>query len=117
MLVPDSLPDSTPTAAATAAAVPWWKSQIIRRLALSIVTQILALCHLSKYVAPADLSMLVDQLLEAAGIGYAAWAVHARATKPLPPVAISQAAADKANAAGRADPNPTQPPQAAKSNP
>jgi hypothetical protein len=64
----------------------WWQSKIIRRLALSIVVQILALTHLSQYVAGVDLSMLLDNLFELAGILYAAWAVHARVTKPVPAI-------------------------------
>ena len=67
-------------------AIRWWESTIIRRLALSIVVQLLAVLHLSKYVAGVDLSVLVDDLLEATGIAYAAWAVHARVTKPVPPI-------------------------------
>lgn len=66
--------------------INWWESKIIRRLALSIVVQILALTHLSKYVAGVDISVLLDDLLELAGIAYAAWAVHARVTKPVPPI-------------------------------
>lgn len=82
--------------------IPWYQSQIIRRLALSIAVQILSVTHLSKYMASADVAMLVDDLLEAAGIAYAAWAVHARATKPIPPVALTKARADIANAASAA---------------
>lgn len=66
--------------------ISWYESKIIRRLALSIVVQLLATFHLSKYVAGVDLSLLVDDLLEAAGIAYAAWALHARVTKPVPPI-------------------------------
>lgn len=66
--------------------INWYDSKIIRRLALSIVVQLLAAFHLSKYVAGVDLSVLVDDLLEAAGIAYAAWAVHARVTKLVPPI-------------------------------
>lgn len=71
-------------------AIPWYQSKIIRRLALSIVVQLLAVLHLSKYVAGVDLSILVDDILEAAGILYAAWAVHARVTKPVPPIVGTQ---------------------------
>lgn len=81
----------------TPLAIPWWQSTVIRRLALSIVVQILALTHLSKYVAGVDLSILVDDLLEGAGIAYAAFAIHARVTKPMPDLVSSQAKADVAN--------------------
>jgi hypothetical protein len=77
MNTPDPVPPVT---------INWWESKIIRRLALSIVVQLLAVAHLSKYVAGIDLSGLVDNLLELAGIAYAAWAVHARVTKPVPPI-------------------------------
>lgn len=110
MNTPD--PVSTPPTA-----IPWWESKIIQRLALSIVVQILAATHLSKCVAGVDLAGLVDQILEAIGVAYAAWAVHARATKPIPAVAISRAAAEKTNAAVGADQNPTTPPPAANPNP
>ena len=90
--------------AAETTTIPWYQSKIIRRLALSIAVQILAVTHLSKYVASADLTLLVDDLLEAAGILYAAWAVHARTTRPVPPVALTQAKADIANTAVRTAP-------------
>lgn len=74
-------PDPVPLAS-----INWWKSAIIQRLALSIVVQILALTHLSKYFAGVDLAALVDDLLELAGVLYAGWAIHARVTKPVPPI-------------------------------
>lgn len=70
----------------TPASIPWYQSKIVRRLALSITVQLLAVFHLSQYVAGVDLSVLVDDLLELAGIAYAAWALHARVTKPVPPI-------------------------------
>lgn len=79
------------------ATIPWYQSKIIRRLALSIAVQVLRATHLTSLFASADLTLLVDDLLEAAGIAYAAWAVHARATKVIPPVALTQAKADIAN--------------------
>ena len=77
--------------------IPWYQSAIIRRLALSIVVQILAVTGLSKYLVGANIAVLTDDLLEIAGIAYAAWAVHARVTKVTPPVAATQAKADAAN--------------------
>jgi hypothetical protein len=73
-------PDPIPTS------IDWWRSAIIRRLALSIVVQILAVTHLSKYVAGVDLSVLVDDLLEFIGILCAGFAIHARVTKATPPI-------------------------------
>jgi hypothetical protein len=77
--------------------IPWYKSQIVQRLALSIVLQILAVLHLSQYAVAAELAPLVNDLLEAAGLGFALWAGHARLTKPVPPVALSKARAAAAN--------------------
>lgn len=88
MNTPDPLPP---------VAIPWWQSKIIRRLLLSILVQLIAITHSSKLFAGADLSALVDALLELAGILYAAWAMHARATKPQPVLVSTQAKADTAN--------------------
>lgn len=79
-------------------AIPWYRSKVIQRLAFSIAVQFLAVTHLSKYVANADLALLVDDLLEAAGMAYAAWAIHARVAHPTPPIVASQKKADIANA-------------------
>jgi hypothetical protein len=82
----------------TPAAIPWYQSRIIRRLALSIVMQIIAVTHLSARFAGANLGLLVDDLLELAGIAYAAWAAHSRLTnKALPDLTTTQAKADIKN--------------------
>jgi hypothetical protein len=77
--------------------IPWYQSKIIRRLALSIATQVIAATHLTQYFTDINVGILVDDLLEAVGIAYAAWALHGRVTKPVPPVALTQAKADIAN--------------------
>lgn len=87
------------------AAIPWYKSKVIQRLALSLVVQVLAASHLSNLIAEQNLALLVDDLLEAVGIAYAAWALHARATKTNPPVVLTQKKADIAN--GTPPPPPT----------
>jgi hypothetical protein len=77
--------------------IPWYKSSIVQRLALSIVLQVLAVAHLSKYAVAAEIAPLVNDLLEVAGILFAAWAGHARLTKAVAPVALSKARAAAAN--------------------
>jgi hypothetical protein len=77
--------------------VAWYKSAIIQRLALSIVLQALSVLHLSKYAVAAEIAPLVNDLLEVAGLGFAAWAAHARITKAVPPVALTSARAAAAN--------------------
>lgn len=78
--------------------IPWYRSKIIQRLALSIVIQALAVMHLSKFITP-DLAILVDDALEIVGIALAGWAVHARVVNPVPPVALNKKSADAANVA------------------
>jgi hypothetical protein len=77
--------------------LPWYRSAVVRRLALSIAAQLIALTHTSHYLVGVDLSALVDDLLEAGGIAYAAWAAHARITKPMPTLTGSQNSADVLN--------------------
>lgn len=86
-------------------AIPWYQSKIIQRLAFSIVVQVLALLHVSNKLASADLALLIDDVLEAFGIIYAAWAVHARVAHPVPPVVSSQKKANIVNAV----PDPSSP--------
>ena len=77
--------------------IPWYQSKVIQRVALSIVVQFLAVTHLTNKIASADLALLVDDLLEVAGIAYAAWAIHARVAHPSPPIVASQKQADIVN--------------------
>jgi hypothetical protein len=56
-----------------------------------------AVTHTSKYLVGFDIGTLVDDVLEVAGMAYAGWAIHARATKPMPELTSSQAKADVAN--------------------
>lgn len=77
--------------------IPFYKSAIVKRLALSMAMQILAITHLSKYIASEDVAALVNYGLEALGLAYASWALHARATKVIPPIVLTQAKADVVN--------------------
>lgn len=100
-------------------AIPWYKSAVLRgllmilsALAIKILTQVL-----KKYQVDLDLGLLglsadtlTDYIMDAvipAAVGYA---IHGRATKPLPAVTLTKAAADAANANSV---NPTQPAQPA----
>lgn len=79
------------------AVIPWYRAAVVRRLALALVALLLSVTHLSKYVTAQALAPAIDDLLEVAGMAYAAWALHARVTRVSPPVAISQKKADIAN--------------------
>lgn len=89
--------------------IPWYKSRVLQGLIASAVTGILAHFHLSSYFTSADISGIVDWIMD--GISFAAlvYAAHGRVTKPSPPVAISKAAADKANAVPFVKPQPENP--------
>jgi hypothetical protein len=89
--------------------VPWYQSAVVRRLAYSIAVQALGATHLSHYITSGALEIIVDDLLEAAGMVYAAWAIHARATKPMPALAMTQTRADVANIMPTPPPVPTPP--------
>lgn len=78
--------------------IPWYRSAIVRRLALSIAVQFVAVTHTSKYLAGVDLGVLIDDALEVTGMVCAGWAIHARATKPIATLTTTQAKADVANA-------------------
>lgn len=77
--------------------IPWYRSAVVRRLALSITVQLAAVTHTSKYLAGVDLGGLIDDVLEVAGMAYAGWAMHARVTRAMPGLTTTQAEADVAN--------------------
>ncbi len=85
--------------------IPWYKSAIAQRLALGIVLHIIGLTPLAKYTAGLDLAPLINDLLEAIGTGLDAWALHARSTKPVPPIALTKARADAINSTTQGNPN------------
>lgn len=68
-------------------AVPWYKLAVVQRLALGIVAHLIALSPLAKYLGGVDLAPLVNDALNGIGLLLDSWALHARVTKPCPPVA------------------------------
>jgi hypothetical protein len=77
--------------------IPWYKSAIAQRLALAIVIHIIGLTPAAKCIVGLDLAPLVNDLLEVIGTGLDTWALHARATKSVPPIALTKAKAVAAN--------------------
>lgn len=77
--------------------IPWYKSAIAQRLALAILVHIIGLTPAAKYIVGLDLAPLVNDLLEAVGTALDGWALHARATKDVPPIALTKAKAQAAN--------------------
>lgn len=92
--------DSTPVD--PSAAIPWYRSAVLKGILVLICTQILDRVQkkyqLNLSVFGLDANDLADWILEyvvtpAAG----AYIVHARVTKPSPPVTLTKAAAVAAN--------------------
>ena len=82
-------PDSTP------AAIPWYRSSVLRNLAIVAVTQILAHFHIAAMFTTAEVGDIADYILDAIGALAAAGIAHARVTlKPQPPVTLTKAGAD-----------------------
>jgi hypothetical protein len=77
--------------------IPWYKSAIAQRLALAITIHIIGITPAAKYIVGLDLAPVVNDLLEAVGTALDTWALHARATKTVPPIALTKAKADAAN--------------------
>lgn len=79
--------------------IPWYRSPVFVGVIVSVIMQVLALLHVADKVAEADLSKLVDlvlQLIALAAAGYAAWK---RQRSPIQPLASTQKSADNKNAA------------------
>jgi hypothetical protein len=82
-------------------AIPWWQSPIVRNLAISMVTQVLAAAHLSAKFTTADISQLVDIGLQIAAFVAAGYAARARFRQTqMPQVTLSQKKADVINTNG-----------------
>lgn len=95
---------STP---APAVATPWYKSGVLRGVAVVVVTRILARFHVS--IPGVDAGDIVDTLLDLGTLAGAAYAAYSRTTKPNLPIVATQAKADAA-AVVAASPVPTQQP-------
>jgi hypothetical protein len=83
-----SLP--TPEAVAT----PWYKSGVLRGVAIVVVTRILARFHIQ--IPGVDAGDIVDTLLDLGTLAGAAYAAYSRTTKPNLPIVATQAKADAA---------------------
>ena len=84
--------DQTPTPVAT----PWYKSNVLRGVALVVVTRILARFHIQ--IPGVDAGEIVDTLMDLGTLAGAALAAYARVKSPNLPIVASQAKADAAAA-------------------
>lgn len=78
--------------------IPWYKSTILRGIAIATVAQLLSRFHITAQFAP-NAAVIVDTLLDLTSLYFAFSAAYARVKHPLPNIVTTQAKADKANAA------------------
>jgi hypothetical protein len=77
-----------------AVATPWYKSQVLRGVAIVVVTRILARFHIQ--IPGVDAGEIVDTALDLATLGGAALVAYGRVSKPNLPIVATQAKADAA---------------------
>src|SRR5665213_2661735 len=89
-------------------AAPWYKSAVFRGILLILVTQAIAKAHqlfgIDVSAFGIDANSAADWLLEIASAAAAAYALHGRASKPLPQLTLTKKAADAVNASSPATP-------------
>jgi hypothetical protein len=77
-----------------AVATPWYKSQVLRGVAIVVVTRILARFHIQ--IPGVDAGDIVDTLMDLGTLAGAALVAYGRVSKPNLPIVASQAKADAA---------------------
>jgi hypothetical protein len=82
-------------------AIPWYRSHILQGILTVVVTQLIAkitaLWHINFALFGLDVNSIVEWLMNIISAAAVAYATHARATKPIPPITFTQTGADKAN--------------------
>lgn len=76
--------------------IPWYKSNVLRGIAVSLIAGILARFHITAQFAP-NAGAIVDTGLDLITLGSAAFAAYSRVKHPLPAITSTQAKADIAN--------------------
>lgn len=84
------------------AVIPWYKSNVLRGLAVTTVAQILSRFHVTAQFAP-NAAAYVDTALDLISLASVAWAAYARTKHPMPAIVTTQAKADVANAVAAAN--------------
>jgi hypothetical protein len=97
---------STPQPVAPPAAAPWYRTAVFRGILVAFFTGVIARVAAKFHINIAALNAIginPDELAQMAMDGIAtmalAYALHGRATKPLPAVTLTQKKADAVNAA------------------
>lgn len=81
----------------------WYRSQVLRGIAIATLTQILNRFHFTAHFAP-QAAAYVDTIIDLVSFYFICSAAYARVKHPLPKVTLTQAQADRANAPGGAVP-------------
>lgn len=76
--------------------IPWYRSNVLRALLVTIVTQALAGFHATAAIAP-QAGPIVDAILQVISVGAAGFAAYSRVQHPLPNIVATQKQADTAN--------------------
>jgi hypothetical protein len=82
----------------TPANIPWYKSNVLRSLAVTTIAQVLSRFHVTAKFAP-EAGPIVDSVLDLVSLGAVAYAAYSRTKHPTPNIVATQAKADVANAA------------------
>lgn len=77
-----------------AVATPWYKSQVLRGVAIVVVTRILARFHVA--IPGVDAGEIVDTLMDLGTLAGAILVAYGRISKPNLPIVATQAKADAA---------------------
>jgi hypothetical protein len=87
-------------------AIPWWQSKIVVGLAVSALTHLVHVFHLTNYLTTDQIADLADAGLQIAGIVSIAYALQGRLQqKGAAPVVLTQKKADSMNASKTPPPN------------
>jgi hypothetical protein len=91
--------DEQPDAPVQPDAIPWWQSKIVVGLAITAVTDLVHIFHLTKYLTQDQIANIADLGLQLAGIGSIAYALRGRLQqKYAAPVTMTKAKAVAINA-------------------
>lgn len=77
--------------------IPWYRSHVLRGIAVATIAQILSRFHVTAQFAP-EAGAIVDTGLDLLSLASAAYAAYSRVKKPMPNITTTQAKADAANA-------------------
>jgi hypothetical protein len=92
-------------------AIPWWKSKIVVGCSIAILTDLVHIFHLTKYVTADQISNIADLCLQVTAVGSIAYALRGRLVQKIAaPVTLTRSKAATINAAKLPSPPPETPP-------